>query len=89
VFAAVDDVAGKFSQAKGDFASEIEKSTDEKEETADEDEESAEFAEGVHKRIVADSILFGREQTKRDSSTPQAGVRAARTQEKTGLLRPE
>ena len=35
VFAAVDDVAGKFSQAEGEFSAEIEKSAEENEKTAE------------------------------------------------------
>jgi len=50
VFAAVDDVAGEFSQVKGEFAAEVEKSTGEDKEAAEEQESAAEFAEGVHEK---------------------------------------
>ena len=48
VFATMDDVAGKFSQAKREFGTEVEKSADEDKEYAKEEENTAEFAEGVH-----------------------------------------
>jgi len=89
VFAAMNDVAGKFSQAEGEFAAEVEKSAEEDEEAAEKEEGAAKFAERVHTRIVAELRVPELEQTKRDSSAPQAGVRAARTVEKTGLLRSE
>jgi len=89
MFAAVDDVAGKATEAEGQLAAEIEKSAEEDEEAAEEEKRAAEFAERVHRRIVAELGVLGLEQTKRDSSAPQAGVRAARTVEKTGLLRSE
>ena len=48
MFAAVDDVARKFSEAEGEFCGEVEKSADEDEKAAEEEEHTAEFAEGVH-----------------------------------------
>jgi len=50
VFAAMNDVARKFSEAKGEFAAEIEKSADEDEEATEEEEGAAELAKGVHER---------------------------------------
>jgi len=85
----MDDVAGKFPQAEGEFAAEIEKSADEDEEAAEEEERAAEFAERIHPRIVPELSAPELKQTKRDSSAPQAGTRAERTPEKAGLLRSE
>jgi hypothetical protein len=52
VFAAMDDVAGKFSEAERKFATEIEKSADDDEEAAEKQECAAEFAMRVHGRRV-------------------------------------
>jgi hypothetical protein len=48
MFAAVDDVARKFSKAKGEFAAEVKDSADERKQSAKEEDSSAEFAERVH-----------------------------------------
>ncbi len=48
MLAAVDDVAGKASEAEGELAAEIKKSADEDEEAAEKEERAAEFAERVH-----------------------------------------
>jgi hypothetical protein len=48
VFAAVDDIAGKFSQAEGEFFAEVEKSANEDEEAAEEEERAADFTERIH-----------------------------------------
>jgi hypothetical protein len=48
VFAAVDDIAGKFSQAEGQFFAGVEKSANEGEEAAEEKKGAAEFAKRVH-----------------------------------------
>jgi hypothetical protein len=53
VFATMDDVAGKSSEAEREFAPEVEKSANEHEETTEEEERTADFAERVHKQIVA------------------------------------
>jgi hypothetical protein len=50
VFAAVDDVAGKSSQAEGEFFAEIEKSANDGEEAAEEKKGSSEFAGRVHEK---------------------------------------
>jgi hypothetical protein len=52
VFAAVDDVAGKFSETEREFAAEEQKSTDDDEEAAEIEERAAEFAERIHKSII-------------------------------------
>lgn len=52
VFAAVNDVAGKFSYAEGEFVPEIEKDTDQDEEPPEEDERAAEFAPWIHGVIL-------------------------------------
>ena len=52
VFAAVNDIAGKFSEAQREFAAEEQKSTDDDEEAAEEEETAAEFAERIHESII-------------------------------------
>jgi hypothetical protein len=52
VFAAVDDVAGKSSEAERQFAAEEQKNTDGHEEAAEVEERAAEFAERVHESII-------------------------------------
>lgn len=63
MFAAVDDVAGKFSEAEGEFAAEKQKSTDDDEEAAEEEERAAEFAERIHESIIEGGSFERREQT--------------------------
>jgi hypothetical protein len=48
MFATIDDVAGKFSQAQRQFAAEIEKNSDEGKKATEEEKRAAEFAERVH-----------------------------------------
>ena len=48
MLAAVDDVAGKAAEAKGELAAEIKKSANDDEEAAEKEEGAAEFAERVH-----------------------------------------
>jgi hypothetical protein len=55
VFAAVDDVAWKFSEAEGKFSGEVEKSADKDEKAAEEEENAAEFAKRVHPRILPEA----------------------------------
>jgi hypothetical protein len=56
VFAAVDDVAWKFSEAEGEFCGEVEKSADKDEKAAKEEEENAaEFAKRLHPRILPEA----------------------------------
>jgi hypothetical protein len=52
VFAAVDDVAGKSSEAERESAAEEQKSTDNDEEAAKVEESAPEFAERIHKSII-------------------------------------
>lgn len=52
VFAAVNDVAGEFSQAEGELVSEIEKSSEKDEKNAEQKKRAAEFAERVHEVIL-------------------------------------
>jgi len=52
VFAAMDNVAGKFSQTKREFATEIEKCANENEEAAEEEEGAAEFAKRIHSKSL-------------------------------------
>jgi hypothetical protein len=48
VFAAMDDVAGKFAKTERQPGAEIEKCADENKETTEEQEPATEFAEWVH-----------------------------------------
>jgi hypothetical protein len=52
VFAAVNDVAGQFSEAEGKLVSEIEKSPEKNEKTCEEKKRAAEFTERVHEVIL-------------------------------------
>lgn len=61
VFAAMNDVAGKFSEAEGEFAAEEQKSPDDNEEAAKEEESAAEFAERIHKTIIEEGWSGRRE----------------------------
>src|ERR1700674_128821 len=56
VFAAVDDVPRKSSEAEGEFASEIEKSADKNQEAAEEEKRTAEFAERVHRSSLLEMV---------------------------------
>jgi hypothetical protein len=48
VFAAVNDVPREFAQAKGEFATEIEKAAKKDEKAAEKEQRAAEFAKRVH-----------------------------------------
>jgi hypothetical protein len=52
VFAAVNDVAGQFSRAKGEFTAKIEESADKNQKAAEKEEGAAEFAKRVHEVIL-------------------------------------
>ena len=52
MFAAVDDVAGKFSEAEGEFSAKVKKSANKDEESAENEEGAAEFAKRVHPGIL-------------------------------------
>jgi hypothetical protein len=52
VFAAVDDVARKSSEAEREFAAEEQKSTDDGQEAAEVEQRTAEFAERIHESII-------------------------------------
>jgi hypothetical protein len=52
VFAAVDDVAGKFSKTKGEPATEVKNTADKRKQPSQEEERAAELAEGVHEGIL-------------------------------------
>ena len=55
VFAAVDDVAGKFSQAERELCAKVKKSANKDEESAENEEGAAEFAKRVHPGILPES----------------------------------
>ena len=52
VFAAVNDVAGQFSQAEWQLVPEIKKEPNQDEEPSEEEKRTAEFAKRVHKAIL-------------------------------------
>ena len=49
VFAAVDDVAGQFSEAEGQFVPKIKKGTNQNKKRSEEDKRATEFAKRFHK----------------------------------------
>jgi hypothetical protein len=55
VFIAVNDVAGQFPQAEGEFAAKIEESTDKNQKAAKKEERAAEFAKRVHEVILPEA----------------------------------
>lgn len=55
VLTAMDDVAGKSSEAKGEFSTEEEKSPADGKQAAEEKESTAEFAKGIHKQSVEET----------------------------------
>jgi hypothetical protein len=55
VFAAVDDIAGEFSQAEGEFSAKVKNSANKDEESAENEEGAAEFAKWVHPGILPES----------------------------------
>lgn len=52
VFAAVDDVAGKFSETEGELSAEVENGADDGEQGTEEKEDAAELAKGIHRSII-------------------------------------
>lgn len=52
MLAAVDDVAGKFSETEGELSAEVENGTDDSEQGTEEKEDAAEFAKGTHRGII-------------------------------------
>ncbi len=55
VFAAVDDVAGEFTEAEGKLAAEIKQRADDSEERSEDEKGAAKFAEGIHYDIIEES----------------------------------
>jgi hypothetical protein len=56
VFAAMNDIAGKFAEAEGKLSAEKKKRTDDAEESCEEEEGAAEFAQGMHKGSLRDEL---------------------------------
>jgi hypothetical protein len=52
VVAAVDDVAGEFSETEGELSAEVENGTDDSEQGTEEKEDAAELAKGIHRSII-------------------------------------
>ena len=50
--AAVDDVAGKFSETEVELSAEVENGTDDSEQGTEEKEDAAELAKGIHRSII-------------------------------------
>jgi hypothetical protein len=57
VFAAMNDVAGKLSQAEGELVAEIQKSADKNEKCSKEKKRAAEIAERVHEVILSEAAI--------------------------------
>jgi hypothetical protein len=55
VLAAMDDIAGKFSEAKREFAAEVQKSAQNNKEPAEDEDGATEFAERVHSGILPET----------------------------------
>jgi len=55
VFAAMNDVAGKFSQAEGELVAEVQKSTDKGKKGSKEKKGAAEIAERLHEVILPEA----------------------------------
>jgi hypothetical protein len=55
MFAAMDDVAGKFTEAEGEFGAEVEKSADEYEDDAEQEKSAAEVTERIHKSSIEEA----------------------------------
>jgi hypothetical protein len=56
VFAAMDDVAGEFSEAEGEFGAEVEERADEDKRRAEQEKRAAEIAEGIHKESLGHEV---------------------------------
>jgi|HubBroStandDraft_6_1064221.scaffolds.fasta_scaffold513055_2 hypothetical protein len=56
MFAAMDDVAGEFAKAEGEFGAEVEKSTDDYEDDAEKEKSAAEVTERIHKNIIEEAV---------------------------------
>ena len=52
MLAVVDDVAGKFSETKGELSAEVENGTDDGEQATEQKEDAAELAKGIHRSII-------------------------------------
>lgn len=55
MFAAMNDVAGKFSQAEGELVAEVQESTDKDKKCAKEKKRAAEIAERLHEVILPEA----------------------------------
>jgi hypothetical protein len=55
MFAAMDDVAGEFAEAEGEFGAEIEKSADDYEDGAQKEKSAAEVTERIHEGIIEEA----------------------------------
>jgi len=55
MLAAMDDVAGEFTEAEGQFGAEVEKSADDYEDTTENEKSAAEVTERIHKSIIEEA----------------------------------
>ncbi len=55
MFAAVDNIAGEFSQAERELCAKVKKSANKDEESAENEEGASEFAKWVHPEILPES----------------------------------
>ena len=60
MLAAMDDVSGKFAEAKRQFLVEIENGTDNYQQAAEDEQSAAKLAERFHTSIIEDELLLWR-----------------------------
>ncbi|MGC1617186.1 MAG: hypothetical protein WA765_01730 [Candidatus Acidiferrum sp.] len=55
MFAAMDDIAGKFTEAEGEISAEIKQRADDREERSEDEKDAAKFAKRIHDNIIEES----------------------------------
>jgi len=55
MFAAMNDVAGEFAEAEGEFGAEVEKGADDYEDDAEQEKSASEVTKGIHKSIIEEA----------------------------------
>jgi len=55
MFTAMDDVAGEFAEAEGEFGAEVEKSAGNYKDAAEKEKSAAEVTERIHKSIIEEA----------------------------------
>jgi hypothetical protein len=56
MFTAMDDVAGEFTEAEGEFGAEVEKSAEDYEDDAEQEKSAAEVTKRIHKSIIEEAV---------------------------------